>query len=165
MIYRLKLARDGEPVIHAKSCFCPSMSFSGVNPPGEDDIWEEEADCLADLAHQLNAHLSEPAAEDALNIAHCVAGEGIGKRYSGIRQRGSTLGQWVSQLEDRARDRAKIPYIAPLGKTQLTFSDHLEGERAAPSNKPGRPRTVHAGCSHTQDKKGRAACRRARAKA
>lgn len=153
--FKLRDDKYGNPVAHAKSCFCPSMSVTGIN--AELQVWEAEAEDIGALAEDLEADsiasgtITRAEARRMLKLAHCIdAPEGVGRRYAGPPT--EELGKWERETEQKST--SVIP--KHIREARMAFAET--------DRKPGRPSTSHSDCDHPVTKSARAACRRQRAR-
>lgn len=159
--YKLRDDREGNPVAHLESCFCPSMAQK--IPP--QDIWLIEADDIGALAEELEedaieAGLITPAeARASLRIGGCIeAPIGVGRRFAGGSRPTDKLGEWERSIEAKKLPTQKLTVKAPpkLHSARMAFQET--------DRRVGAPTTSHSGCDHAVSKAARAKCRRDRAK-
>ncbi len=171
--FRLRDDKDNNPVVHAQSCFCPSMATTGFK---EVDSWLAEADDLGSLAEELeedaiaSGALSRAEARRMIRIGHCLdAPEGVGRRYGGRPT--DMLGEWEREVERKKKGEqgihTKQGKLANAGSRPKPILPSIKTAKMAfqeTDRKPGAPATSHANCDHPVTKSARAACRRKRAK-
>lgn len=166
--FKLRDDREGNPVAHLESCFCPSMAQK--IPP--EDIWSVEADNIALLAEELEADsiaeglMTRGEARASIRIGGCIdttSYPGVGRRFAGAKPT-DALGEWERSIMDRVKVESapstpKAVKHSPPRKLATARMAFQETDR-----KPGAPATSHSDCSHAVSKSARAKCRRDRAK-
>jgi hypothetical protein len=169
--FKLRDDREGNPVAHLESCFCPSMSFPGLTDvQRESDTWSVEADDIGSLAEELeedaiaDGRMTRGEARASIRIGGCIDTSnypGVGRRFAGTKPT-DALGEWERSVMDKVKvegeDKPKAVKHTPPRKL-LTRMAFQETDR-----KPGAPATSHSDCDHAVSKSARAKCRRDRAK-